>query len=208
MAEIDPRVLQAAIDGSLPIDDVIEVMLAVLDLYGRHDAEQIIEAILSEYRSRTTPSQKDTALLEGRRADVPRLRRAQGVLLQEAREQLGDNWLLDWPGAVGQFSQAFGPESASAQLESHRRAGYAVAVVVRSEFRFPRFQFEPTGNLVPAAARVNRVLRANTQPWSVLTWWIYPDGRLLDRRPFELLNDPEAEPILTRLAQASVGQVI
>jgi hypothetical protein len=205
MPEDDRRLIQAALEGSLSVDDVADVILMVLRAYSRVDADRIIESIISQYGGTTPERRRKRVEPFGLYAPDRALQRAQAALLQEAYDHLGRDWLLDWSDAVERFAAAYGQQVAESRLESHRRAGFVVAILLDSDYRIPRFQFTETGEVFSAAANANRTLLAGMRPWAALSWWVYPDGRLLDRRPFELLHDPEQGPTLAQLARASVG---
>ncbi|MHB8295526.1 MAG: hypothetical protein ACYDH5_13070 [Acidimicrobiales bacterium] len=70
-----------------------------------------------------------------------------------------------------------------------RRSSQVIALKHANTFVYPRFQFDFDRHTVrPVVAQVNQRLRASTDPWGALAWWLAEQPRWGRRRP---VGDPD-----------------
>ncbi|MHB8296266.1 MAG: hypothetical protein ACYDH5_16950 [Acidimicrobiales bacterium] len=71
-----------------------------------------------------------------------------------------------------------------------RRSSQVIALKHANTFVYPRFQFDFERHTVrPVVAQVNQRLRASTDPWGALAWWLAEQPRWDRRRPVDHLDD-------------------
>ena len=102
------------------------------------------------------------------------------------------------------FSAARATEILGSDVLSESVASARLIVLERAgEVRVPSFQIDEAGHgMVAAAAQVNMILGAGSDPLGVLSWWLTENARLDGRAPVELLG--REEPTLIELARGTV----
>jgi hypothetical protein len=194
-------VLEAATEGTLPADDMAELIRMILDGYPPDEARAIFERIL-----RTS-----SALPRGRRgqADEPFevSDTIRSFVISNLLDVFGHGALMSFDEASRRLSRQQEAVAAESILDAHRRNSEVLALFIDGEFAIPVFQFAPArGSLRPTVARVNRALGAYDDPWGVTAWWIQPDARL-QTSPARLLNRRDTRELVIALAESSLEPV-
>ncbi|WP_430335898.1 hypothetical protein [Rhodococcus sp. ACT016] len=95
------------------------------------------------------------------------------------------------------------PEEVPSELAS--RPG-----LIRLEFgplvRYPAFQFRSDARTQELVEEINRILKAQDDPWAIASWWFYPNRSTTDEAmPVEPLDNPSRHDELISLAQGEVA---
>ncbi|MGC5321166.1 hypothetical protein ACPXB5_20785 [Micromonospora arida] len=87
-----------------------------------------------------------------------------------------------------------------------RRLGHdpESAALIRLDGRYPAFQFAEDGTVPDVVVRVNRMLRAERDPWGVADWWLSTNA-WLDVPPVALLGEDRDDHLLAAAAAVAGG---
>ncbi|RYG85346.1 hypothetical protein EON77_05730 [bacterium] len=169
---------------ALPIDD--GVRLQIVDAVRASQAtEAIAEAV---GRRPSLISAKDLF-------DDARLR-------SQARGQILSGYRMLSAEEAGRFLGSTSTTKPSQYAHDARKRGDLLGLPDRNTYVFPVFQLDLKRKVVrAAAARVNRMLNAASDPWGVASWWTNPSDRADGKTPIDLLeeNDVERLELLAKL---------
>jgi hypothetical protein len=97
-----------------------------------------------------------------------------------------------WTGAELQARFGLTPAVLHRRRKEHRIVCWRDA---RHEFHYPRWQFTPTGALLPGIQEVLQLFRSHDE-WRVMSYFLGQRPQLGNRRPLDLLRGGDTEKVL------------
>lgn len=216
MDPIDPRILEAALDGTLNVRDTANLIDAIVRGHSGPAQVEIVDSLVQRLRERSgvgsgrsgSEDEPERPYEPGAEERERQLTSAQRGLLGVARELLGPDWLLPWFMAERRLTiEPTDADVASYVLRGARESHALLALVIDQSFQFPSFQFERSGGIHLEVAEVNRRFKAREHPWAAASWWLNRDGRIGGARPMDLVDTDQAR-LLPVLADASLELVV
>lgn len=167
----------------LPYDRVGQVLISV-------GYEPAVVGEVEAYLRLVDDRERRVSVLVGE----PRLVEAESVAQSYAasfhREVLGNVEMLD-SGALVKLMQPLGNVSeVRSYTKRLRDSSEVIALKAGRTYVYPHFQFDPEKHHIrPVVAKVNRILRANQDPWGAMAWWMSENPRWGHRRPVDHPDD-------------------
>lgn len=184
--------MTTALTSVPPVEETLEVLERATRELERQALRQPARQRLGEIRAAVDRLRATLVPAENARS-----RPAQGGFNPElAGEQLVEQWQTAeggaWTGAELQARFGLTPAVLHRRRKEHRIVYWRDA---RHEFHYPKWQFTPTGALLPGLQEVLQTFHSDDE-WRVMSYFLTPRPQLGNRRPLDLLREGHLELVL------------